>query len=638
YGPNGTTGTGQPGVFDPFWFIPYAATMQRVPTFPTMGNHDIETANGAWYLSNFRLPQNGPPAKEKERNYSFDYGNAHFVVIDANAWVNPFDANRVAAIKSWLTSDLAGTQQRWKFVFFHQPAYTSSGNGVHDPEAALQNDVQPLCAQYRVQIVFQGHNHFYERINPIDGVNYITTGAGGRSLYAPTIIPTYSAVLNNSVYSFAQADISGGKLTLRNIDTNGTQIDLFTLDLDHPFKIDGLLDSPSYQRAANLNGLKLHAAIRGNFLYVATEDAGEGNDHFIYLNNAAAPMRAANWAKAGQVMSWSALLADENDTGFKGWFDGNEQLLTDATKYAATTSGLNNNGVTGNGVLEGTIDLAAHFGSFPQQLYLAAGPFATANNGALVSSAQVPIGNGDGSIQPNEFLLVNTRDIALDVPVSNAGADQSVEAGMQVALNGSALNPSGLPLTYAWTQLSGPAVMLNNASMLAASFTYPANVAQTTTLTFRFRVNDTRFDADNSVAIDIFPMLDSDGDGLSDQEEITGKDNSLTTASPAGQITDPNRADSDGDGVNDGDEALAGTNPNSAVSVFRITNVERSSGSINVQFASVGGRTYQLQIATRKDGPWTDAGSPLTATGASTLLTIAADPAQPFLRVKVDAN
>ncbi|MFL6567582.1 MAG: metallophosphoesterase, partial [Chthoniobacterales bacterium] len=448
YGPSGTTGTGQPGVFDPFWFIPYAVTMQRVPTFPTMGNHDIETANGAWYLSNFRLPQNGPPANEKERNYSFDYGNAHFVVIDANAWVNPYDANRVATIKAWLTSDLAATQQRWKFVFFHQPAYTSSGNGVHDPEAGLQNDVQPLCAQYGVQIVFQGHNHFYERINPINGVNYITTGAGGRSLYAPTIIPTYSAVLNNSAYSFAQVDISGGNLTLRNIDTNSAQIDLFTLDLDHPFKIDGLLDSPAYQRAANPNGLKLHAAIRGNFLYLATQDAGEGSDHFIYLNNAAAQMRAANWAKAGQVMSWSAFLADENDSGFKGWFDANEQLLTDPAKYAATTSGLNNNGGIGNGMLEGTINLAAHFGSFPQQLYLAAAPFATANNGALVSSAQVPIGNGDGSIQPNEFLVVNTRDIALDVPVSNAGADQSVEAGMQVALNGSALNPSGLPLTY----------------------------------------------------------------------------------------------------------------------------------------------------------------------------------------------
>src|SRR4051812_31362952 len=77
YGPSGTTGTGQPGVFDPFWFIPYAATMRRVAMFPTFGNHDIETANGTWYLSNFRLPQNGPPAGEKERNYSFDYGNAH---------------------------------------------------------------------------------------------------------------------------------------------------------------------------------------------------------------------------------------------------------------------------------------------------------------------------------------------------------------------------------------------------------------------------------------------------------------------------------------------------------------------------------------------------------------------------------
>ena len=634
YDPVGSSGTGQPGVYDRYWFMPYAATMRRAPIYPALGNHDIETANGSWYLSYFRLPQNGP-STERERNYWFDYGDAHFAVIDANPFVNPFDPARSAVIKNWLATDLAATTRRWKFVFFHQPAYTSSGNGTHDPATVLQSEIQPICAQYGVQMVFQGHNHWYERINPINGVNYIVTGAGGRGLTDPTFSPTYSAVLNRSVFSFTQVDINGGQLTLREIDASGTQIDTFSLNLDHPFAIDGLLDSALFQRASNPNGLKLYAAIRGNLLYVATQDAGEKNDHFIYLNNQSASLRNANWSKAGQVMSWAAFLADENDTGFNGWLDASEQPLTDPAKYAAMTSGLNNNGTTGNGVLEGTIDLRAHFGSFPGQLYLAAAPFASPNGGALISGAQVPIGNGDGDVQPNEFLVLNPRDIALDLPTSDAGQDGSVEAGMQVGLSGSGTAPSGLPISFHWTQLSGPTGMLTNGDTPAASFVATVNVLQGAPAIFQLRVNDTRFNTDDTVTVQVFPMIDSDGDGLSDQEELTGMNNILTTANPAGQVTNPNLADTDGDGMNDGDEALAGTNPNSAASVFRISAIEEIGNNVQITFASVAGRQYRMQSAPEVSGSWIDMGDPVMASGSVTSITAASIGPRHFYRVRL---
>ena len=44
---------------------------------------------------------------------------------------------------------------------------------------------------------------------------------------------------------------------------------------------------------------------------------------------------------------------------------------------------------------------------------------------------------------------------------------------------------------------------------------------------------------------------DSDGDGLTDAEEVA-------------LVTDPDSADSDGDGVADGDEVALGTDPNSS--------------------------------------------------------------------------
>jgi hypothetical protein len=349
-------------------------------------------------------------------------------------------------------------------------------------------------------------------------------------------------------------------------------------------------------------------------------------------------MRATNWSKAGQVPGWSAFLADENETGFKGWFGSSEQLLTDPTIYAATTSGLNNNDAAGNGVLEGTLDLPAHFGAFPAQIYVAAAPFSSPNGGALVSGAQVPEGNGDGDIQPNELLLLNTRDLALDLPTVVAGADQAVEAGMRVSLNGAVAVPSGLPATISWMQLTGPNVEVVNAAQPNAEFTFGANVAQATDLTFRLRVNDTRFDVDDEVTIQLLPMIDSDGDGLSNGEELTGLNNVLTIANPAGQLSDPNRADTDGDGSDDGAEALAGTNPTDAASLFRITGITLAGSNVHVTFSTVPGRAYQLQQAATATGEWSDVGGPIIAAAQMSEIVAPANASHRYLRVRLGAQ
>ena len=54
------------------------------------------------------------------------------------------------------------------------------------------------------------------------------------------------------------------------------------------------------------------------------------------------------------------------------------------------------------GQMEGTIDLAAAFGSIPSTIYVSAAAYATADGGAL--AAQGPAGNGDGNIDPGEFM------------------------------------------------------------------------------------------------------------------------------------------------------------------------------------------------------------------------------------------
>lgn len=618
-----------PGLFDSHMFTPLSPLISRVPFMPTIGNHEIRTQQGSNYLNALSLPMNGPPGEEK-RNYSFDYGNIHFVMIDGNTFEENYETtysnapSRRPGVISWLTNDLHNTTQTWKIASFHQPPYTSRGS--HPDTAPMKEFISPILEQYGVQIAFQGHNHFYERINPINGVHYFTVGSAGFSSHALTEQREFSfTVITN--YDFLVFDVDGSRLTLRSINQYGVEQDSYDFDAAHPFKMDGRLDDTNWQRAEN--GMKLNAAIRGPYLYVATQDAGEGSDHFIYVATNSGPMRAFNWGKSGQAMQWGAYLADENGgpgqvAGYYSWFDAAGQTMNDPSIARAVTPGLNNNGVHSNGVLEGTLDLSAYFGSFPSQLWLAAAPLQTDDGGALVSSAQVPASvNDDGNLDPSEFLVISTRDLALDAPVADAGSGSSAEAGYWLGVDGSqSTSPSGLPTTYTWMQVSGPTGEIEDANALQTRFRLTNGVVEATSVVLRLTVFDSRFTDEDTVQLTFGPILDSDSDGLSDQEETTGVDNPLTPINPSGYITNPNIADSDGDGMNDGNEAIAGTNPTDEQSLFLLVSVLSSDSSGTVlQWASVSNRLYRIYSSTNLLGGWTLVADNLVSTPAINTFT-----------------
>ncbi len=162
------------------------------------------------------------------------------------------------------------------------------------------------------------------------------------------------------------------------------------------FIMDGQLDQGALLIAGD-ETRGLWARVDGDRLYLATNDAGEGQDIFIYLADEPGAMTDANWAKSGQVASWDAFLADENDNDFEGWFDA-------VSAQAATAE----NG----GVLEGVIDLRQQFGELPGDVYLAVAAFATADGGSLVSALQLPVSlDGDGSLEANEFIRLAIANV-----------------------------------------------------------------------------------------------------------------------------------------------------------------------------------------------------------------------------------
>ena len=112
-------------------------------------------------------------------NYSFDYGNVHFVFLDANPHlfdnILPGDAtfqspptfpfpSYPSILSDWLIHDLDSSNQTWKVVVYHQPAF-SSGN------ATLRNDQMRTVAKFLedhgVNLVFNGHEHNYQRTLPL---------------------------------------------------------------------------------------------------------------------------------------------------------------------------------------------------------------------------------------------------------------------------------------------------------------------------------------------------------------------------------------------------------------------------------------------------------------------------------------
>lgn len=105
--------------------------------------------------------------------------------------------------------------------------------------------------------------------------------------------------------------------------------------------------------------------------------------------------------------------------------------------------------------------------------------------------------------------------------------------------------------------------------------------------------------------------MDSDGDGLTDIEELLVLDDPATTFPGGGAAplapqfaTNPNNADSDGDGISDGHEAASKTDPWNDLDYLRISNLTDIGTNRLVQWTSVIGVKYRVEAATNIFGPY----------------------------------
>lgn len=185
-----------------------ATCAQRIPLYSAIGNHEEESP---LYYDYFYLPRNNPDSTESY--YSFDYGNSHFISLDTEI---PYGSS--SPQYQWLIRDLrAAYDKTFVFVFMHQHPYCAGG---HNSNLALRNTLGPLFEEYRVDMVFSGHSHFYQRNGPINGVIYLITAGGGAPLHTPaeSSWTQYSEKSHHCVHFTAWPD----SLKLEMVRTDGS--------------------------------------------------------------------------------------------------------------------------------------------------------------------------------------------------------------------------------------------------------------------------------------------------------------------------------------------------------------------------------------------------------------------------------
>src|SRR5687767_11506504 len=154
-------GAEKPRDYEKKFSIPYKPLIDSgVKFYASLGNHD-DAGQTQYKLFNM----------DGKKYFSFKPKNGvRFFSIDSNY----IDEKQL----EWLDKELAGSGSDWKIAFFHHPLYSSGG--THGSDVKLREQLEPLFLKHGVDVVFSGHEHFYERIKPQKGIYYFTSGGAGK--------------------------------------------------------------------------------------------------------------------------------------------------------------------------------------------------------------------------------------------------------------------------------------------------------------------------------------------------------------------------------------------------------------------------------------------------------------------------
>jgi hypothetical protein len=235
------TDTYDPRVWDS-WFNQMSPAAGNIPWQVTVGNHEMET----WYSPDGYGGQQArwdfPNGVSGPVYYTFNYGNVAVFALDANDVSYEIPANfgySKGAQVAWLEAGLAQARQDpnidFVVAYFHHCAYSTCT--THGSEGGARQYFAPLFDKYSVDLVINGHNHIYERNNPLiggketvnapsgstitpatQGTTYVVSGGAGVSLYKFDAKDSYEGDVNVNTAIASYVNIAGGKTQNETVD------------------------------------------------------------------------------------------------------------------------------------------------------------------------------------------------------------------------------------------------------------------------------------------------------------------------------------------------------------------------------------------------------------------------------------
>jgi 3',5'-cyclic AMP phosphodiesterase CpdA len=212
--------------------LPYQDLLKGgVKFYATLGNHDARADVCGHERGEHCAATSTQPIQNEQVNYpsfnmggqryyTFQQGDVQFFATETNSLSNPHSPTRNTQLQ-WLDRELGKSTAPVKIVFGHHPLYSV---GRYGNNATLIQDVEPLLVKHKVSLWIDGHDHNYQRTNPIKGVTYLVAGGGGAGLY-PIISQQPWSAAAQSTHSCATVDVHPDRLIITGIDMNGQVID-----------------------------------------------------------------------------------------------------------------------------------------------------------------------------------------------------------------------------------------------------------------------------------------------------------------------------------------------------------------------------------------------------------------------------
>jgi len=188
---------------------PYAPLLAAGVRFhASIGNHDRPEQ-----VSYKHFNMNG------QRYYSYVRNNVRFLALDSTL----MDQKQVA----WIETTLRGAGEEWKICYFHHPLYSNAAR--HGSSVDLRVLLEPLFLKYRVNVVFSGHDHVYERLVPQKGIHYFVSGSGGQLRRGNMRRSEQTAFAFDQDLSFMLVEVDGAEMFFQVISRTGQTVDSGTI-------------------------------------------------------------------------------------------------------------------------------------------------------------------------------------------------------------------------------------------------------------------------------------------------------------------------------------------------------------------------------------------------------------------------